>query len=82
MTRPVSVTFAKPGPKLEGTVVVLAGPDGMLGPQARALGVEEVVRRSAATAGFKGKAMTSLDLLAPQGTGFDRLVVIGTGKAS
>jgi leucyl aminopeptidase len=39
-----------------------------------------LVRTAAATAEFKGKARQSLDLLAPAGTGLERLVVVGVGK--
>ena len=77
-----NIAFAKPGRKVAGTVVLLAGADVSLGPQARAVGVEGLVRRAAATADFKGKAMATLDLIAPAETGADRLIVVGTGKLS
>lgn len=80
MTVQTSFSFAKPGRKPQGTVVVFAGNDLALGPQAKALGVGDLIARAAATASFKGKAMTTLDLLAPAGTDLDRLVVVGMGK--
>ena len=80
MSRPVAVSFSKPGRKLSGTAIAFAGDDLELGPEAKALGVEALVERAASAAGFKGKAMTILDLLAPAGTGLDRLIVVGTGK--
>jgi leucyl aminopeptidase len=80
MTKLANVAFAKPGRKLSGTVVALAGDDLQLGPLAKALGAEDLIRRAAAVAAFKGKAMSTLDLLAPAGTDLDRLVIVGTGK--
>ena len=80
MTDRARIAFAKPAAKPGGTVVAFAGPDVALGPLARALGVAALVGRAAETADFKGKAMTTLDLIAPGDTGLDRLVVIGTGK--
>jgi leucyl aminopeptidase len=41
-----------------------------------------IVKRAAATNHFKGKAATTLDILAPEGLKADRLIVLGTGKAS
>ena len=80
MTRMPTIAFAKPARKIAGTVVLLAGADLALGPQAKALGVDVLVRRAAATADFKGKAMAVLDLLAPAGSDAERLIVVGTGK--
>lgn len=40
----------------------------------------EAVERAARAAKFKGKSGSALDLLAPQGLGWDRLVVVGTAQ--
>ena len=82
MTTPPTIAFAKPARKVAGTVVILAGADLALGPQARGLGAEALIRRAAATADFKGKALATLDLIAPAASGADRLIVVGTGKLS
>jgi leucyl aminopeptidase len=74
------INFAKPGQASRGTVVILAGEGLVLGDRARALGVDALVRKAAATAEFTGKAMATLDILAPAGVGFERLAVAGTGK--
>ena len=79
MTDLASIHFAKPSRKFAATVVALAGPDLALGPQARGLGLDATIARAAAAAGFSGKAKTVLDLLAPAGADFDRLILIGTG---
>jgi leucyl aminopeptidase len=41
---------------------------------------ENIALRAAGIAGFKGKAMATLDVIAPQGSPADRLVVLGLGK--
>ncbi len=79
MTDLVRLQFAKPSGKFAATVVALVGPDLVLGPQARGLGLDAVIPRAAAAAGFSGKAKSILDLLAPAGVAFDRLVLVGTG---
>ena len=80
MTATLNIVFAKPGRSTAGTVVIFAGPELALGPQAKALGVEALVKRAAATADFKAKSMATLDILAPAGVDLDRLLVVGTGK--
>jgi len=82
MTDRARISFVKPATKPAGTVALLAGPDVALGPSARDMGVAALVARAAATAGFTGKAMATLDLIAPADTGLDRLIVVGTGKTS
>ncbi len=41
-----------------------------------------LVKRAAETGNFKGKSGSTLDILAPEGIKVQRLIVIGTGKAS
>ncbi len=80
MTDFARISFAKPARKFAGTVVALVGEDLVLGPQARALGLDALIARAAGTADFKGKPKSTLDLLAPAGADFDRLLLVGTGK--
>jgi leucyl aminopeptidase len=82
MTDLARITFAGPQGKPEGTVVVLASDQLELGRRAKALGVGNIVKAAAATADFKAKARTTLDILAPAEAGLDRLIVVGTGKAA
>ena len=74
-----NVAFAKPGHALAGTVIVLVGQDLVLGPQARALGVDDLIGRAAGPAEFTGKGRRALNLLAPAGIDLDRLILIGVG---
>jgi leucyl aminopeptidase len=80
MTDFARIAFSAFGRKPGGTVVVLAGDNLSLGARARALGIETLVRRASAAADFKGKAKSTLDLIAPSGTEMDRLIVVGAGK--
>ena len=41
-----------------------------------------LVKRAAPTSQFKGKSGSILDILAPEGIKIQRLIVVGTGKAS
>ena len=80
MTDFAKIAFARAGRKPAGTVVILVGEDLALGKGAKALGVGNLVRQAAATAEFKGKPRSTLDLIAPRGTDLDRLLLVGTGK--
>jgi len=82
MTDLVNVSFVKPGRKLGGTVVAFVNDALGFGKAAGALGIAGLLKQAAATAEFKGKPRTSLDLLAPRGTDLDRLILIGVGKAA
>ena len=75
-------TFARSAKVSGGTAVVLklqdsSGYSG--GDNADPAGV---LARAARTAKFKGKLLAKMDILAPQGSGADRLVAIGLGKAA
>jgi leucyl aminopeptidase len=82
MTDLAAISFVKNPRRPAGTVVVFAGNDLALGKMAAVLGIGDLLRKAAATAEFKGKPRTTLDLLVPQGTDLDRLVVVGTGKSA
>jgi leucyl aminopeptidase len=73
---------ARKGRGAGGTLVVLAGADLSLGAETRRIlgAAADLVKRAAATAAFKGNAGQVLDILAPAGLAFDRLLVIGTAK--
>jgi leucyl aminopeptidase len=71
------------GVKADGTptvLVVFAGKDGELSAATKKLlgGAQETVDRAAKATKFKGNVGSTLDILAPHGLAFDRLVVLGT----
>ena len=61
------------------TLVVFAGKDLAFGAETAKLlgGGVEAIRRAAASAAFKGKASSVLELWGPEGMKFDRLLVVG-----
>lgn len=63
-------------------LVVFAGKDGVFSKASEKLigAAKDTVSRAAKAAKFKGNAGSSLDILAPHGLGFDRLLVIGTAR--
>ncbi|MHA6684176.1 leucyl aminopeptidase [Mesorhizobium sp. A556] len=80
-TRP-SVSFAKFAAPTKGSVFVLAGENGALGEAARACDPGRVLDRAFPAAGFSAKFASTVEVLTPEGTTLDRLVVVGTGKKS
>ena len=75
-----SISFARIATPKKGSVVVLATEGGTLSDAARACDPSGVLDRAFSVADFTGKLAASVDLLAPQGTEYDRLVVLGAGK--
>ena len=84
MSNRMKVSFAAPALPPLGTLVTFVGddlalPKGFLDLAGAA--VDATVGRAASAEGFKGKAGSSLTLLAPAGLAADRLVVVGVGSA-
>ncbi|PLX39240.1 MAG: leucyl aminopeptidase [Hyphomicrobiales bacterium] len=77
-----SISFVKQGAPKKGVAVVFVDEKLALGPVAKALDEEAggVIARAAKAAAFKGKARSTLDIVAPGGLGLDRLMVVGLGK--
>ena len=86
MNETVKIAFSAFGPPKGGTLVAFVGADLKAGAQAAAVlaPIEATLAAAAETVGFKGKAMTALDILAPAGLSAARLLVIGVapGKDS
>ncbi len=82
MTSLPSIGFAKIAAPKKGCVVVFAGEDGALSDAAKACDPSSTLARAFAITEFTGKFATSIELIAPQGAGVDRLVAIGAGKTA
>ena len=66
------------GPESGGVLVVFVGGDLKLGPDAARIdGLSDLVAKAAGIAKFKGKARSAIDLIAPAGLAYDRLLVVG-----
>ena len=79
-----ALTFASKTAPADGVVVVFAEESPKLTPTAQALDKKSksLLSRAADITGFKGKKEQTVDLLAPQGLKFARLVLVGTDKTS
>jgi leucyl aminopeptidase len=81
MSNRPSINFARISTPSKGTVIVLSADGDGLGEAAKACDPASVLERAGRTAEFKGSLASTLDVLAPAGTEYDRLVAIGVGKA-
>jgi leucyl aminopeptidase len=77
-----ALSFASKNAPADGVVVVLAEEGPKLTPTAAALDKKSkgLLSKAAEITGFKGKKESVVDLLAPQGLKFPRLVMAGTDK--
>ncbi|MCV3240192.1 leucyl aminopeptidase [Mesorhizobium sp. ZC-5] len=82
MTVRLTINFAKLATPKKGSVLVFSAEDGGLSDAAKACDPGKVLEKAFAITEFTAKSGTSVELIAPDGTGFDRLVVLGVGKAS
>ena len=76
-----TIAFAKPGKNVTGTLVVFATEGSVLSDNGT-LWSGSSIEKAIAAVDFKGKSGSSLELLVPAGTGLDRLLVSGVGKAA
>ena len=84
MTDQTTISFASLNVPEEGVVVVLAEEGPKLTPAAKDFDKTSkgLLSRALNITGFKGKKETTVDLLAPSGFKFSRLVLVGAGKAA
>jgi leucyl aminopeptidase len=83
MVSELKLSFSKLEKIAGGIAVVFVDADLAVTAEAEAAlpGVADAVKRAAAADNFKGKALSSLDILAPADLPVDRLVVVSLGKA-
>ncbi|MBO6902241.1 MAG: leucyl aminopeptidase [Rhizobiaceae bacterium] len=79
MPKSVEITFARSAKPAGGVAVVLAAEGGKPGPSAEAVDPAGVLKKALKVAEFKGKARTTVDVIAPSGSSADRIVVVGLG---
>ena len=80
MTKPPSISFAKFSAPKKNSVLLLASEGGGLSDHAKSLDPAGVLAKGFGIAEFTGKMASKLEILAPEGTGFDRFCVLGAGK--
>jgi leucyl aminopeptidase len=79
----IAIDFSATPPPGSGTIVLPVGEDGALGPAAAELDqrTDGRLARAIEIAGGKLKGGATVDLTWPPGTEYDRVVLVGTGKA-
>ena len=84
MTDQTTLSFASKKAAADGVAVVFAEEGGKLTPTAQDLDkkTKGLLSKAAQIVQFKGKKGSKVDLLAPQGVKFARIILMGTGKAS
>ena len=84
MSDQTTISFANLILPQEGVAVVLAEDGPKLTPAAKSLdkAAKGLLSRAATISGFKGKKDSTVDLLAPAGLKFARLVLLGVGKTA
>ena len=82
MSDQTALSFAGKDARAEGVAVVFAEEGPKFTPAAKDFDKKSagLLSRAAGITGFKGKRESSVDLIAPQGLGFARVVVAGLGK--
>jgi leucyl aminopeptidase len=79
----MKVTFTDLSVPSSGVVVVLAADERVLSPTAQMLdkALDGALTRAMRAGRFKGKVGETLDLVAPHGSDYDRVMLVGMGKA-
>ncbi len=79
---PISPTlaFSTTTPPDSGTLVIFCDHENTLSASAAALNGDRLLSRAMKAAAFKGGFGKSLDIMIPEGTKFDRLILMGLGK--
>ncbi|TXH99138.1 MAG: leucyl aminopeptidase [Rhizobium sp.] len=81
MSAKFEISFAKSARLNGGLAILLKSPDSELPAGAETADPANIVAKASTVAGFKSKTLSSLDIIAPEGSPADRIVVIGIGKA-
>ena len=83
MASDVKLSFVKFAAPAGGIAIAFVDADLTLGSRTAAAlpGLHDLIRRAATADNFRGKALATLDLLAPAGLDLARVLVVGLGKA-
>lgn len=79
MSKKINISFSKSAKPRGGLAVLLSGKGGQLSEAANLLDPAGVAAKAMKIAGFEGKALATLDVLAPQDCSADRLGLAGLG---
>jgi leucyl aminopeptidase len=76
----IEITFARSARQAGGLAVLLAGGGARFSAAAGEVDPGKVSEKAAKVAGFSGKPLSTLDVLAPAGSSYDRILVVGAGE--
>ena len=79
MSTKLTVSFSSAKPASKGALVALVDDKNRLGAKVSDLDKDGVLSKAIKAADFKGGFGKTLDVLTPAGTGYDRVLLIGTG---
>ncbi|MBB6013071.1 leucyl aminopeptidase [Aquamicrobium lusatiense] len=82
MTSTPSVSFAKFSVPAKGSVCLLYAEKAGFGETAASIDPAGVLARAVKISGFSGKFGAKIDLIAPEGTQLDKIVVLGAGEVA
>lgn len=82
MSRKINITFSKSSAADGGLIVLLCPKGGELPESAAIADPGGVLKKAMQVAEFEGKKLSTLDVLAPEGSPADRIVVVGIGDAA
>ena len=80
MSKKFEISFARSAKQAGGLAIVLSPAEDLTSASLDKVDPDGIVVRAADIAGFTGKSMATLDVLAPHGSSADRIAVIGLGK--
>lgn len=75
------ISFAPSAHPTSGLAILLKSPESEAAAGAATIDPAGVIGKASRIAGFKPKSLKTLDIVAPEGSPVERIVVIGTGKA-
>ncbi len=82
MSQKLNISFTKASTAKGGVAILLGDKAGHLSHDVTRVDPQDVSKRAMNIAGFDGKKLSSVDILAPEGSPVDRIVVLGIGEPS
>src|SRR5262245_22042726 len=82
MPSTVEITFTRSAKPSDGLAVLLSAAGAEFTAAAELADPGKVIEKAVKVSGFSGKALATLDLIAPAGSTFDRILAVGLGEAS
>src|SRR4051794_33302570 len=79
MSRNIEISFSRSARHADGLAVLLAAEGAKIEEAAAAVDQGGVLEKAIRVSDFKGKAMATLDIVAPAGASADRMLLVGIG---